>query len=237
MATVREKLYEHIFANGWRLDPTALSRIQKQDPNTFIREAEHGGTWRLSLDFSNGYGQSNTLNSATVGWTSTSRIDILQGRVDPQFERTGVLVNNERKRWRGNSSLWTALGPEEGKKRSLRERAELLATNPDLAVWLMLEVSLREQEILEKEVAARRVEQDRRDRPLPLYEGVSVEVWKKTVSELLDSASRLHSANGVTDVALLVSGLPSLVKRIEVLVDYDLAEERAQVIHVEKAVQ
>lgn len=233
----RQRLIAHVLEHGWVNDPTATrfrgsvwSTKTERDPNVFLRQAAHGGTWRLKLEY--GKSASVTLQKAEIAWTPTVLGDIVDGSVErAEYERrTWELSGKPRASWRSVSYLWTALetADDDAKDRTLRQRVELLVTDPDTAVWLAIQVAY-DQKVHYIESAARgEVLAERRARPLPLVEGAGS--WWSAAFDLQRAAERLTKADGTSDITALLVDLDEKTMALRELVDYRAAKERAELI-------
>lgn len=230
----QQALVDFAVEQGWELDVTAISNTYgrrfdslpaerraeylKQHPFKFVKPGKDGGTWGLTLDYVSreetwswygSRGFSNTLKGAKLTFTAAdgalNNFDAaLSGYANYGTMRDTeiVLQPTSRASYASNNWVWDAALVGEGY--SLRERVQVLLTDPEAvverAVALMAESRRREQE--------RQAEQDRirelKNRPLPAG-------W----SLLQEVAAQVAAADGITDTGALLADLEAAIRGVE----------------------
>ena len=205
----RAKFLELVEANGWILDNDATvavkyGRERKQDPYAFMKNAAHGGTWHIQLNYMNNTGWSTSYDERLRGVTVSYRN--ADGDLEPKSS-WGIFGGNvgtlkKPGNYDGFNGLWVALGPG-----SLRERAEKLVRFPELAVWLTMET--RHEHKLEIKAAdeARQREREARAKPLPVTvdQGRLISEWYGLTSKLVQAAEAVKKADGMSNLPVLVA--------------------------------
>lgn len=133
----REAFIAYLHEHGWMIDTEARVKVRRngtyvdaQDPLTFVRPTADGtGVWRLRLDYtvegSYSYRTDNTLRGLTLTQVGSTH--------------KYTMVNSAQKKLAA-TALWDVTGRDlETTSHALRRRAERVAANPDLAVWLVEE--------------------------------------------------------------------------------------------------
>lgn len=216
----REQLITFVLDHGWELDPARKTwnnrdlrnyrdRELIQHPTAFRRPAHDGLFWSLELDYtvkSDYYKLDGTrLNRAILKLVNAEgeltqigdkvrNLSVVE--IDPKYADS----------WRTlNSLVWQVTYGPTGTA-TLRQRAEMVALDPALVVWLAVESGI----VKEQQVAAARREREEqiklRRRPLPIT--VDADTWAELRSELSRASFALSSADGLTD-------LPAAVARVE----------------------
>ena len=235
--TNRDKTLADLVGKGWKNDETAVrwARSVKdwvQDTDVWVRDAAHGGQWKLTLDYNSRerYGcRDDRLRSAYVSYIEPDAKMVKPGLGNEGDDRIPLtaetshpfgdwgysksLVIKNPGRYDHETWLWDATNPTTG-KRSLRDRVALFADNPDLAVWAAGVIKRQHDTDLDNRVAAQREDQELRARRLPVT--VSQECdrrnpWTDPVSEwwtlaqaLKESAVAVAAADGKSDLYALV---------------------------------
>ena len=228
----REKFLALIKQNGWVNDPHA--KINKgyrteewvQDPYTFIRLAADGvGKWRIKLDYSvkGSYYSStgNLLQEVRLFYIPADVQLDKQGRVT-NAKYVDTLKNSDRSRYSSTSHLWQALDDENASKPlSIRQRAERLVKNPDLAAWLAAESSHKADVARREEIRLSLIDRELRDRPLPIT--VEGDEWWNLTYEVKKLSNQLHSADGKTDLPAVIESLKTALANVEAVVRVESA--------------
>ena len=228
----REKFIALVKSNGWVLDPTSTvwSRYsaegKKQDPWSYVRLAADGtGKWRIKLDYSvkGGYESTgNLLQSVELHYVpGTVEFDENGEPKEATRRRIDILTNSDRSKWSGTSYLWEALADDD-RDLSLRQRAELLVKNPDLAAWLALEAKYQADERLHEDILRRREDRELRERPLPIT--VDAEEWWKLTYPLARVAKAIKDADGKSDLPALLEELRQVTAAVEAVVKVPVAQ-------------
>ena len=216
--TAREKMLAFVVEHGWTLDPAKQipkdrwSSERKQDPHSFVKPAAHGGTWHVSLDYTNrsGGGWYNTignlLNYVEVSYRNAA------GELEPPTSwshqgNIGTLRNTDRSSYRSDSHLWKALGPKRWMEKppSISDRARLLFTDPDYAIWLGKEAEHEYDTARQAERDANEAERKLRERPLPIT--VDRSEWQRLSRKVKYAADAVEQAHGNSDLHALVADL------------------------------
>lgn len=205
----RAEMIKLLGQRGWLPDPTvtAASRAyglgeRKQHPHAFVRDAERGGQYLIVLDYvvKDSYGgrYDDRLRGVDVYYRAT-----------PDSDRKLVAALLTPGKWRRGSGLFQILGPG-----TLRQRAERLIKDIDLALWLGKEADFAER--LKTDALMEEQRQDRKDREAPLPVTVSQEgcgsEWKQLTNALKTAACRVDDADGKSD-------LPALIVDVHVALD------------------
>lgn len=229
----RDKTSAALKASGWTNDLTAARPDRRSssgwslDPNVWVRPAAHGGTWRIELDYRNrsGYTSDDKVRGAWIAYVASDAEWIEPGNGYPSHQRTARPGQDQGYRGDGRGLLIKNFGQHQGypadwvlnallqkdETRTLRERIEAFASNPDLAIWLACErCELRqEQERLRRQ--ALEDEREARRRPVPVTDP---EAFSAAAQKARFAARDLDSANGLTtlaDIQALVSTLEAQV--------------------------
>lgn len=215
----REALIAFVLAHGWELDPTRKAwdrrdiwfngeRKQIQHPTAFRRPAHDGLFWSLELDYTvksdysklNGTRLSQIILKLVDGEGTLHKIGPnsydLSIEIDPKYANSYRTLNSNA--WSVTHGIYDHA--------TLKQRAEVIAADPALVVWLALERRAER----DREIAAerRRREQDAKLRKRPLEITLPVEDWRAVALELSQTAHTLRSADGLTD-------LPAAIARAE----------------------
>lgn len=243
--TAREKMLAYVVEHGWTLDPGKTIPVnrydydnRKQDPYSFVKPAAHGGTWHVTLDYTNhssggysGYRTGNLLNHVVVSYRNA------EGEPEPKSTyasngNIGTLKNTDRSKYSVDSMLWKALGPKEWveKPPSITARAKLLFSDPDLAVWLALQTAHEDKVARDTTQAAIREDRKLRNRLLPVtvdQDGYYSD-WKKLAHKLVGAAKAVESADGKSDLHQLVAdAIEALADVMNVIKDKEEDHEGA----------
>lgn len=201
----REQLINFVLAHGWELDPTKATRGRDiaiiQDPHAFRKPAANGGYWQMELDYniaSSFYQTDNRLRQITIQLRDAdNKLDAIgAGR-----SRTAWVRLDSRSGENYGSSLSYQLyvvtsGISD--TTTLKQRAEVIAVNPDLVMWLAEEGRVN-YELRQAELKRKREEEMRlRRRPLDIT--ISREDWDKATDQLYTAAIKLNGAHGLTDL-------------------------------------
>lgn len=230
----REKLLALVKKQGWTLDKTARtivntwSRDRVQDPHVFLRDAAHGGQWRILLDYAirssyTGNAIGDRLHQVHISYIAADDPlhECPDGIQRPDYHhpfgfRGGCLVLKQPRR--GDPAwLWDAL---EAGGEGLGERAKLLITNPDLAVYLAGQ--LRYEEVLkyERHLETERQERELRARPLPIT--VDRDDFRRLTGQLVQAANAVHGADGKSDLGALLVTLHKSFAAVHDVVNDDI---------------
>ena len=230
----QQSLVDFAIAHGWTLDITAISNTYgyrldeqkdedyrrtflKQHPFKFVRPSTDGGTWQVTLDYASreysNYGRrgfNKTLKGAKLTLTAADGTRTLfDAELSGYSTRTGNKDNDEvmlqptsTASYNHTNWVWDAALVDDGF--SLRERVEVLLTDPDAVVAkaavLMAESKAR-KEAWRAEKEAERVA---RGRPLPAgWDGLQA------------AAKAVSQANGISDTDALLVALKAALAAVE----------------------
>lgn len=234
--SAKEKTFKTLADNGWVLDPSETVRklIQRsnyatrteatyadvQDPNAFVKNAAHGGTWHIRLDYSSSsysYSRRNAVLKA-VQVTYKNELGPVDIQLGDGYRNRGIrLANTDKSRWDGTSYLWEALKwKSNGDVRSLRDAADLFFKNPDLAIWLAIEEThkanikhwLQAKDRWETSVAKARPLPVTIDMPSQFGDGNEYYRkggWHDLTTTLKSVAYKIENADGRSDLPQLVA--------------------------------
>lgn len=206
----RESLIEYAEQHGWLLDLTATRSRHtwratdlEQDPNQFVRAADHGGQWVLALDYEvkgdpDSYkphrSWDNTLRGCRI-WHS-SDVDA-KGVVQHSWDLRNYVQSNT-----ARCLMWDLTNREDGKFKPLRKRAEELIRFPDLMIWLLEEKrhSVEERNRRRQEEWARQARERRR--PLPIL--TSNNEFRSLCNTVRRTMSEMVDADGTTNLYELI---------------------------------
>lgn len=238
--TSKEKLFNSLASNGWDLDPRAKKQTDRynraliQNPNVVVKDAAHGGQWRIHLNWAYsgvGFnrGEGNRLKSVHVDYAPTDvEYEVTEGGYDgTSYVTIGDLENTDNVGWK-HSFIWDALkwtGKDETVG-TFRQAVELLVTDPDTALWLSMEHQYQEQ-VKEAERARKQLEeQNARRRPLPITVSqksvnYAPSEWKQLTRKVSEASVRLDKADGTSDLPQLVANLQIALNGIVEVLDDD----------------
>lgn len=230
----REAFVAHVLANGWTVDTTAIltksdytrneygarttTYTSYQQPFTYTRPAVHGGRWRITLNY-----------TVDTGWASTRTTTTLRGvtvrhiaddeQPDEHGRIEGRLLGKLKAQSKWQETKWlTATLPGS----TLRNKAEALVTNPDLAVWVAL-AAKHDHDVAQDAVWAQRL-QDRKERERPLAITVPQEgygegnEWRTLAATLYSASKAVSDADGKTDLPAALDALKAAVAAIDAVV-------------------
>ena len=142
----REAYLAYLTEHGWMLDTEARIKVRRngtyveaQNPLAYVRPALDGaGVWYLHLDYSvegsYSYRTDNTLRGITLYHSERPKV---------KYRMTLMrwMANAAQKRL-ASTTMWEVAGRDlDTTTHALRRRAERVAANPDLTVWLIEEKS------------------------------------------------------------------------------------------------
>lgn len=193
-------------AQGWAPDPAQTVARKRwdseriQDPHAFTHPAAHGGQWEIKLDYVNdtGYtrGYDDRLRRVEVSYRDADGIK----SHDSWQPNAGTLKKPST--YDRHNGLYEALGPG-----TLRERAQRLVTDPDLAIWLAAESEHADQQAREAKYATERADRLAREQPLPVTvsQGDYNSEWWKLSFALKSAAEAVYGADGTSDLPTLIA--------------------------------
>jgi len=210
----REQLIEFAERYGWMLDLTAIRSRQtsprphdpteEQDPNRFIRQAEHGGLWHALLDYEvRGDPDEwkpmrkwdNTLRGLSI-WHSSWVDD--KGVIHRMFTLNNYVQTNT-----SRSLLWDITDSEDGTFKPLVKRAREVLQHPDMAAWLVMQTKNSEAEQARRQHEEHIERQRQRRKPLPLT--VTADEFRRRAMDLRRTAGEIGQADGLTDIHAVVA--------------------------------
>lgn len=235
-----------------------FTRRMEPDPNVWVIDAAHGGQWHLALDYRDRNGWSVCYDDLLRGGELTyiaPDAELVQP-ADSDYpayleeshpfgqEKTGYRAQSLSLRRpttdRTNVWLWEATGLQEdgdvyhhknGSARTLRERAEVLAKNPDLSVWVAGVLQHEDEVRSHKAELAKRQEAQERARPLPVTVSQKKDhpwetsEWGKLTYKLVRAAKAVDGADGKSDFVKLLYDLSLAVNNVWYAVDDDVLDK------------
>lgn len=212
----REQLIAFVLSQGWELDPTktvwsdyksygwghADGAVRVQDPHAFIKPAANGwGTWRLELDYKRAdsfYKTDNRLRHVYIELTDAEGKRVAIGAQD---YNTRVALAADWSTYYTSSFVYqlgaATCGPTGNN--TLRQRAEIIAANPDLVLWLAEEGRIEHALRVAEQRRQREEEAKARKRPLDIT--VERSEWDTLTTKLYRATTALNGAHGLTPLA------------------------------------
>lgn len=220
----REQLLAFFIENGWELDPTATvwsdyslsyrsNRERIQDPHTFRKSDGADGFWVARLDYRirESFGKTDnrlrglrlTHENAEGHWqTIGSRGYNTCVDLDPRYADHGI-----------HGAVFAVTHGTGSQDNTLRQRAELIARDPALVVWLAEEHIYQEKLRRDAAVQERKRLDALRRRPLAIT--VERVEFANLVTELSRAAGFLSRADGTTDLPQTVADAQAALDAIK----------------------
>jgi hypothetical protein len=253
----RTKFIDFVKEQGWELDPDKQltstrgfgkdrTEVKRQDPYAFRKAAAHGGTWMIKLDYTESGGYSyattgNTLRRLMVTYRAGAGEPTMDPITNEEIEQSYVRYNHTiTLRKPGNydpfNAFWEALehGDDAAKDATLKERAEKIVRNPDLAVWLAAAARFEHKEAIKRSREAARIDRELRSRPMPVLvttDGYNSD-WKQLTRALQEAATDLNKADGKSDLPRLVAEAYVALNAITAVLTEDAREEAQDLVAI-----
>lgn len=181
-------------------------KIRYIAPGTPTEEFTYGA-YRSALD-SKGRQEAREARRVVTVQRPAEYINPLAIDTDNEMIRSGQVVLKGQSKYDDSqeTAIWRATGRDEtgeiyyakgGNARTLRQRAEILVRNIDLAIWVAAEIQYNDRVRRQQQLDARKLDAQERARN-PHGVAATVIDWRKAVAELSSAASALQRADGKT---------------------------------------